>query len=78
MNRLSIEIFETLRRIAGRGLSETCSASSFWKGLFSCKKPLLALAPSQSQFTPKYASQDKVFRRVRAAAGALPLDPAIF
>ncbi|WP_155846452.1 hypothetical protein [Anaerotruncus sp. G3(2012)] len=26
----------------------------------------------------KYASQDKAFRRVHTAAGALPLDPAIF
>ncbi|RKJ82054.1 hypothetical protein D7Y41_24630 [Anaerotruncus sp. 1XD22-93] len=44
-------------------------------GFFSCKSPLLPLRGNSPE---KSASQDKAFRRVRAAAGAPPLDPAIF
>jgi len=46
------------------------------QGAFSlAKSPLLPLRDNSPE---KSASQDKAFRHVRAAAGALPLDPAIF
>ena len=53
----------------------TCSAF-FMQGAFSlAKSPLLPLRGNSPE---KSASQEKAFRRVRAAAGAPPLDPATF